>query len=55
MNHIPFDIFINILQYDVSNINKLKLLNKDSNDMIKNYLNHLLTKKFYITQNLKIF
>jgi len=55
MNNIPFDIFIHILEYDVSNINKLKLLNKDSNDMIKEYLNHLLSKKYYFTLNLKIF
>jgi len=55
MNNIPFDIFINILLFDVSNINKLKLLNRDSNDMIEYYLKHLLSKKFYFTLNLKIF
>ena len=55
MSYLPTEMIIEILLYDVSNINKLKLLCKDTNFAIKYYLNNLLYKKNYFTINFKYF
>ena len=55
MSYLPTELIIEILLYDVSNINKLKLLCKDTNFAIKYYLNNLLFKKNYFTINFQYF
>jgi hypothetical protein len=47
--HFPKELFIELLKYDVLNINKFKLLNKEINKMIKLYLTFLLSNDNYST------
>lgn len=51
MTSLPKELFIELLTYDVSNISKFKLLNKEINQMIKLYLTFLLAKKSYLAIN----
>ena len=55
MTYFPKELFIELLSYDVSNINKFKLLNKEINKMVKLYLTFLLAKQSYLTINLAHF
>ena len=47
--HFSKELFIEILKYDVLNINKFKLLNKEINKKIKLYLTYLLSNGNYST------
>jgi len=55
MMHLPKELFIEILKYDVLNINKFKLLNKEINKVIKLYLTFLLSNGNYSTIHFSFF